>query len=70
MQNRDLQPDGSWKDIDVTRARITPVCSGNAILDVHGLSIDDPAGLEGEINQITGVVTNGLFARRPAADSV
>ncbi len=40
--------------------------NGNHILDVHGLTIDDPVGLEEEINQITGVVTVGLFARRPA----
>ncbi|HVY05895.1 MAG TPA: ribose-5-phosphate isomerase RpiA [Burkholderiales bacterium] len=40
--------------------------NGNLILDVHGLDISDPAGLEAAINQITGVVTNGLFARRPA----
>ena len=40
--------------------------NGNVILDVHGLSIGDPPGLESEINQIVGVVTNGLFARRPA----
>ncbi len=40
--------------------------NGNVILDVRGLSITDPVGLETEINQITGVVTNGLFARRPA----
>jgi ribose 5-phosphate isomerase A len=40
--------------------------NGNVILDVHGLSITDPADLEGRINQITGVVTNGLFARRGA----
>jgi ribose 5-phosphate isomerase A len=40
--------------------------NGNHILDVHGLVIEDPAGLEGKINQITGVVTVGLFARRPA----
>ncbi len=39
---------------------------GNVILDVHGLSIVDPVELEGRINQIAGVVTNGLFARRPA----
>src|SRR5574343_107909 len=39
---------------------------GNVILDVHGLSITDPKGLEAQINQITGVVTNGLFALRPA----
>ncbi|MCK9285167.1 MAG: ribose-5-phosphate isomerase RpiA [Rhodocyclaceae bacterium] len=40
--------------------------NGNAIIDVHGLSITDPAGLETELNQIVGVVTNGLFARRGA----
>lgn len=40
--------------------------NGNQILDVHGLDIPDPAALEAEINQITGVVTVGLFARRPA----
>ncbi len=40
--------------------------NGNWILDVHGLSIADPAGLEAEIDGIAGVVTVGLFARRPA----
>ncbi|MGQ0833872.1 MAG: ribose-5-phosphate isomerase RpiA [Gammaproteobacteria bacterium] len=40
--------------------------NGNQILDVHGLAIDDPAGLEREVNQIPGVVTVGLFALRPA----
>lgn len=40
--------------------------NGNLILDVHGLSITDPVGLENRINQIVGVVTNGLFARRGA----
>ncbi len=40
--------------------------NGNLILDVHGLDILDPVGLEASLNQITGVVTNGLFARRPA----
>jgi len=40
--------------------------NGNAILDVHGLDIADPAALESTVNQLTGVVTNGLFARRPA----
>ena len=40
--------------------------NGNIILDVHNLSIMQPTELEGEINQITGVVSNGLFARRPA----
>ena len=40
--------------------------NGNVILDVRGLQITDPKGLEAQINQITGVVTNGLFAVRPA----
>jgi len=40
--------------------------NGNLILDVHGLAILNPAELEGALNQITGVVTNGLFARRAA----
>jgi ribose 5-phosphate isomerase A len=40
--------------------------NGNQILDVHGLQIVDPVGLEATINQIVGVVTVGLFARRPA----
>jgi ribose 5-phosphate isomerase A len=40
--------------------------NGNAIIDVRGLSIADPVGLENRINQIVGVVTNGLFAARKA----
>jgi len=40
--------------------------NGNVILDVHNLNILDPAALEAKLNQLTGVVTNGLFARRPA----
>jgi len=40
--------------------------NGNLILDVHGLSIQDPVDMETRINQITGVVTNGIFARRAA----
>jgi ribose 5-phosphate isomerase A len=40
--------------------------NGNHILDVHSLSIVDPARLETEINQIAGVVTVGLFAHRRA----
>jgi ribose 5-phosphate isomerase A len=40
--------------------------NGNLILDVRGLAIVDPAGLETTINQIPGVVTVGLFARRGA----
>jgi ribose 5-phosphate isomerase A len=40
--------------------------NGNQILDVHGLTISDPPGLERDLNQIAGVVTVGLFAARPA----
>lgn len=40
--------------------------NGNLIIDVHGLEIRDPAALEGELNQIVGIVTNGIFARRGA----
>jgi ribose 5-phosphate isomerase A len=40
--------------------------NGNWVLDVHGLSIQDPVALERELNQIPGVVAVGLFARRPA----
>lgn len=40
--------------------------NGNVILDVHGLTILDPVEMEAKINQIVGVVTNGLFAARGA----
>jgi ribose 5-phosphate isomerase A len=40
--------------------------NGNVVLDVAGLRILNPADLEGKINNIVGVVTNGLFARRGA----
>ena len=40
--------------------------NGNWVLDVHGLRITDPVALERELNQIPGVVSVGLFARRPA----
>lgn len=49
----------AWRDKFVTD-------NGNVILDVHNLTILDPPDLESRLNQITGVVTNGLFARRPA----
>ncbi len=39
---------------------------GNVILDVHHLDIMEPVHLEETLNQIPGVVTNGLFARRSA----
>ncbi|MGY0561010.1 ribose-5-phosphate isomerase RpiA [Luteimonas sp. A277] len=40
--------------------------NGNWVLDIHGLSITDPVALERDLNQIPGVVSVGLFARRPA----
>ena len=40
--------------------------NGNVILDVHGLEIHDPLETERHINDMTGVVCNGLFAMRPA----
>jgi ribose 5-phosphate isomerase A len=40
--------------------------NGNVIIDVHNLKILDPKALENSINAIAGVVTNGLFANRPA----
>ena len=40
--------------------------NGNVILDVHNLSIVNPVEMEGRIDEIVGVVTNGLFARRRA----
>ena len=40
--------------------------NGNSILDVYNLQIVDPVKLESQINEIVGVVTNGLFASRPA----
>jgi len=40
--------------------------NGNVILDVHNLRIMNPVELEQKLNNITGVVTNGLFAMRPA----
>jgi ribose 5-phosphate isomerase A len=48
-----------WRESTVTD-------NGNHIIDVHNLHIVDPVGLETTINQIAGVVTVGLFARRPA----
>ena len=40
--------------------------NGNIILDVHDLEIIEPISLEQKINNIPGVVTNGLFAMRHA----
>ena len=48
-----------WRDGVVTD-------NGNEIIDVHGLAIVDPVAIERELSLIPGVVTVGLFARRPA----
>ncbi|MEC8427628.1 MAG: ribose 5-phosphate isomerase A, partial [Pseudomonadota bacterium] len=40
--------------------------NGNVILDVHNMQISNPKQMEEQINQIVGVVTNGLFAQRNA----
>lgn len=40
--------------------------NGNIILDVHNMDISRPIQVEERLNNIVGVVTNGLFARRPA----
>jgi ribose 5-phosphate isomerase A len=40
--------------------------NGNIILDCRGMTLLDPPKIETEINQLAGVVTNGIFARRPA----
>ena len=48
-----------WRDGVVTD-------NGNVILDINNLSIIDPVGTERELNQVPGVVSVGLFARRPA----
>ena len=44
--------------------------NGNWILDVHNLNLTDPVSVEAELNQIPGVVTVGLFARRGADEVV
>lgn len=58
---------------EITKLNGTPVLrqgfttdNGNVILDVHGLSITNPVELEQKLNNLTGVVCNGLFARRGA----
>jgi ribose 5-phosphate isomerase A len=48
-----------WRDGVVTD-------NGNWVIDVQGWQIADPVGLENDLNQIPGIVTVGLFARRPA----
>ena len=40
--------------------------NGNLVIDVHNLEILDPGDLEARLNNIVGIVTNGIFAKRPA----
>lgn len=54
-----LGGDPSWREGVVTD-------NGNYILDIHHINMDQPIELERRLNQIVGVVTNGLFADRPA----
>ena len=54
-----LGGDAAWREGVVTD-------NGNIILDVHGFTITDPLELESMINNMTGVVCNGIFAHRPA----
>jgi ribose 5-phosphate isomerase A len=44
----------------------TTTDNGNWILDVHNWQVTDPVGLEAQLNQLPGIVSVGLFARRPA----
>jgi len=44
--------------------------NGNQIIDVHNLSISEPAALEQKLNNMPGVVTNGIFALRPADELI
>ena len=63
---RELVKLGGHPDWRVREGKAVVTDNGNWILDVRGLSITNPAELESQINQIAGVVTNGLFARRGA----
>lgn len=58
-QIRGIGGNPSWREGYVTD-------NGNVILDIGNFDITDPPALESELNQIAGVVSNGLFARRPA----
>ncbi len=49
----------------VLREKLT-TDNGNLILDIHGLTIDEPKAIENKLNNIVGIVANGLFANRGA----
>ncbi len=63
---RRLQALGGEPRLRVKDGKPVVTDNGCFIIDVHGLRIADPAELEGQINDIVGVVTVGLFARRGA----
>ena len=63
---RELVKLGGHPEWRVRDGKAVVTDNGNWILDVRGLTITKPADLESTINQIAGVVTNGLFARRGA----
>ena len=58
----DLSDTPIWRDGVITD-------NGNVVLDVHGLHLNEPGRMESLINQMVGVVTNGIFAHRPADDA-
>jgi len=55
----ELGGDPEWREA-------TKTDNGNMILDIHNLTLSDPLAFENTVNQIPGVVTVGLFAKRPA----
>jgi hypothetical protein len=75
VQNRHMQADGSWRDGDVTRARITPVCGGRAILEewagpfqggfMNGFSLRayDPARTDWDLLLYWTTDGNGAFGK-------
>ena len=63
---RELVKLGGHPEWRVRDGKAVVTDNGNWILDVRGLTITKPVELETQINQIAGVVTNGLFARRGA----
>jgi ribose 5-phosphate isomerase A len=66
--SRKLEAFGSQPRLRLNKGTNDPHVTDNGgyILDVSGLVIKDPVALESEINQIIGVITVGLFARRGA----
>jgi ribose 5-phosphate isomerase A len=54
------------EDLNQTASQAFVTDNGGWILEVHGLSITNPAALEAQINQIAGVLTVGIFAKEKA----